>query len=81
MQTAQRNLKAQQNFKQLTCVLKLTDHKGVLRCKGRLTNADLDPDAKNLILPKGNYFTKLIVTECHETVMHSGLRATLAELR
>ena len=38
---------------------------GVLTYKGRLTNADLDPDAKEpLILPKDHYFTKLIVTEC-----------------
>ena len=81
---AQISLKAQRNFNQLKHGLRLrkdtvTD---VLRCEGRLANADLAPDArKPLILPKVHPLTKLIIIECHVRVLHSGLRATLAELR
>ena len=49
---------------------------------GRLENSDLSEDArKPIILPKEHGLTKLIVEQCHRKVLHSGLRATLAELR
>ena len=34
-----------------------------------------------MILPTKHPFTRLIIEECHQRVLHSGLRATLAELR
>ena len=49
---------------------------------GRLVNSDLDFDARRpIILPRGHHLTKLIIQECRESLHHSGMRATLAQLR
>ncbi|XP_067025655.1 uncharacterized protein [Acropora muricata] len=59
-----------------------TGSRNVLRCEGRLLNSDLEIDAgKPVILPTKHPFTRLIIEECHQRVLHSGVRATLAELR
>ena len=34
-----------------------------------------------VILPRQHRFTRLVIEECHQRVHHSGVRATLAELR
>ena len=53
-----------------------------MRCVGRLVNSDLDFDARRpIILPRKHHLTKLIIQYCHESVHHSGVRATLAQLR
>ena len=58
------------------------DKDGVWRCKGRLHHADLPESSKHpILLDKSNYFTTLIVRDCHARVMHSGVKATLTELR
>ena len=55
---------------------------GLIRCKGRLKNAPVKFDTKfPILLPKDNYFTKLLVKYCHELVLHNGLKETLNELR
>ena len=57
------------------------DSCGIWRC-GRLGNSELPPAAKNpMLLDKNHYLTNLIVKECHERVMHGGVKATLTELR
>ena len=59
-----------------------TDEYGVIRSKGRLSNADLHYTAKYpALLPHEHYFTKLVVESCHERVNHCGVKDTLAELR
>ena len=59
-----------------------TDEYGVIRSKGRLSDADLNYTAKYpAILPREHYFTKLVVKSCHEQVNHCGVKDTLAELR
>ena len=53
-----------------------------MRCQGRLGNSDLDFEARTpIILPKQHTLTELIIVHCHDKVLHSGVRATLAELR
>ena len=55
---------------------------GILRCKGRLENSELDPWTKFPILIPGNHlFANLIVLHCHGIVKHLKVRPTLAEIR
>jgi hypothetical protein len=55
---------------------------GVLKCKGRLSNADLEIEAREpMILPSEHYLTELIIRDYHNRAHHCGLRATLPELR
>ena len=82
IKAAQVRLKAQENFKQLESKFGLAEIEGVLRCVGRLTNADLEPEARTpVILPNDHELTWMIIHECHERVHHCGTRATLTELR
>ena len=54
----------------------------MLRCLGRLENSDLDEYARRpFILPKEHGLSNLVIKDCHTRVHHSGLRASLAELR
>lgn len=82
IKAAQVCLRKQENFKQLESKFDLREVEGVLRCVGRLTNADLAPEARApVILPNDHELTKMIILECHERVHHCGTRATLTELR
>lgn len=48
------------------------DDKGLLRCKGRLQNADLSEDLRFPIhLSKGDKFTQLLVEKCHKELLES----------
>ena len=59
-----------------------TDATGMLRCKGRLENAELPSDTKNpILLDAGHHVTTLIVMESHRRVMHCGVKATLTQIR
>ena len=58
------------------------DSDGLWRCRGSLSNAELQSSAKHpILLPKDHHVTKLIIWDCHIRVMHSGTKATLTELR
>ena len=82
IRSAQGDLKKQDNFKQLVSELGVKEDGGILRCVGRLVNSDLDFDARRpVVLPRQHRLTRLIIEECHKRVQHSGVRATLAELR
>jgi len=57
------------------------DDKGVLRCKGRLDNADLPTTSKNpILLPSKNDFVSLLIKDVHVKVKHNGVRDTLTTL-
>ena len=57
------------------------DKNGLIRCHGRLANAELTQGAKSpKILPKKEYFTKLTVLHYHQKVLHSGVSQTLAQI-
>ena len=58
------------------------DKAGVLRCGGRLKFAPLDLVTKHpILLPQRNYLSELIIRDCHEDVMHNGLKETLTQLQ
>ena len=58
------------------------DDKGVLRCKGRLDNADIPTTSKNpILLPSKNDFVSLLIKDVHVKVKHNGVRDTLTTLR
>ena len=58
------------------------DDRGILRCKGRLENAPIRSDSKcPILLPSDHHVTRLIIEQCHRTVMHNGLRETLTQVR
>ena len=58
------------------------DERGLLRCRGRLGNSELDAEAKQpLLLPKNDQFTELLIDNLHKKVFHSGVSQTLARIR
>ena len=82
VKAAQQDLKRQKNFPNLESVLGLETDGGVLRCFGRLEHSDLAVEAqKPIILPKDHAYTTKTIEDCHERVLHGGVRETLAELR
>lgn len=57
-------------------------HKGVLRVRGRLANANLNYDQKHpMILPKRSLLTTRIIERAHIDVKHSGELSTLRRIR
>ncbi|CAM1294859.1 Uncharacterised protein r2_g406 [Pycnogonum litorale] len=63
-------------------LLLFTDENGLIRCRGRLQNSELDYDAKYpILLPRQDHYTTLIIKKSHENVLHSGTSQTLAEVR
>ena len=82
IEASQKRLEGEENFKQLEIQLKLVEEDGILRCRGRFKESDLGVDAKYpILLPKEGKLTELIIIHCHNKVHHSGVRATLAEVR
>jgi hypothetical protein len=77
------SLRNKKDFQHFVKQLGLVDRDGILKCKGRLSNSDLQEAAREpIILPKERWLTELIISACHKRVHHCGqLRATLAELR
>ena len=58
------------------------DEHGLLRCGGRLENADISEAARHpLLLPKNDKFTDLIIESHHKKAMHVGVAQTLGLLR
>ena len=58
------------------------DKQGLLRCGGRLGNADLSEGARHpLLLPKQNKLTDIIVEHCHKKMLHAGVSRTLGTVR
>ncbi|KAK3733047.1 hypothetical protein QZH41_008874, partial [Actinostola sp. cb2023] len=83
VKSTQNEMQGQENFKQLSKILQIVkDKEGILRCYGRMENAELDIDTREpIILSKNHKLTELIVQDCHVRVKHCGVRSTLAELR
>ena len=79
----QRSLKDNKNIKSWKQQWNLfEDERGVVRCQGRLGNADLMDSAKYpILLDSNHHFTTLAVWSCPRRVMHVGVKETLAELR
>ena len=82
LKAMQGDLRRQANFHQLVSELGLVENEGSLRCVERLDHSELEVDARRpVILPRDHKYTTMVVEDCHERVMHSGVRATLAEVR
>ena len=82
LKAAQADLRRQGNFQHLVSELGLVENDRILRCVGRLVNSDLEVDARRpIIRPRDHAYTTLVIRDCHERVLHSGVRATLADMR
>ena len=58
------------------------DDSGVIRCKGRLENAELTHQARfPALLPRNHPATNLIIVDCHRKVLHGGVAHTLSRVR
>ena len=54
----------------------------ILTCHGRFLNAEMSEEAKySKILPRHEYYTRLIIQEVHERLIHAGISHTLSSLR
>ena len=81
LKAAQADLRRQGNFQNLVSELGLIENDRILRCVGRLINSDLEVDVRRpIILPRDHAYTTLVIRDCHERVLHSGMRATLADM-
>ena len=58
------------------------DGQGVIRCRGRITEADVPLATKQpILLPRNSHLTKLIVENSHKLTLHAGVGDTLAHIR
>ena len=71
------------NIKQLGHQLGLfIDENNIVRCKGRLSNADLPYLTKfPMFIPRDHYLAQLLILDSHQHVHHLGVKATLTDLR
>ena len=58
------------------------DKENIIRCHGRIQESPLPCDTKfPILLPSDHSFTRLIVLQSHNQVMHNGVRETLTQVR
>ena len=58
------------------------DNQNLLKCRGRINNANLLASEKNpVLLPSTHPFVKLLVTDAHYRMKHGGINSTLVALR
>ena len=58
------------------------DAKGMIRCGGRLDNAELSQNETNpKLLPEKSTYTRFVVMHYHERALHAGVSQTLALVR
>ena len=78
-------LQRQNDFGKLKVSLKLfVDTLGLLRLKGQFENAALDYDEKHPLILRSlenSFFTKLIILDSHERVLHHGIETTQSDVR
>ena len=82
IKSAQTELKRGIHYNQLTKQLDLVEENNLIKCRGRLENAELEIESREpLVLPRDHRLTELVILECHKGLHHSGVRATLTQLR
>ena len=82
LESAQSEVEKSPNYKQLVVTLSLVKQDGLIRCTGRLGRSDLEESAKKpILLPKDHWLTHLLIQEAHQSILHGGVRETLAEVR
>ena len=58
------------------------ERSGIIRCGGRLSNANINSDRKYpILLPHQSYFTTLLIRHAHQTMVHYGVGSTMTFLR
>ena len=58
------------------------DPDGVIRCQGRIENADVSSSSKTpILLPSHSHYTNLLIQQKHCEVLHNGIRDTLTAVR
>ena len=58
------------------------DDDGLLRCKGRIDQAEISEGARRpILLPKNERFTHLLIEKVHRQSLHSGVSQTLGQVR
>ena len=58
------------------------DSDGIIKLKGRLEYSDLDMNAKYpIFIHKNSRLEKLLISDAHSKVLHSGMKDTLNHLR
>ena len=66
----------------LVTQLKLFLDNGLIRCRGRIDEANVPWEAKNpILLPSGSHLTDLFILDGHERVGHLGVGSVLGYLR
>ena len=80
---SQKTLMKDKNFAQWEKQFDLfRDDNNVLRCRGRIQNANVSYSTMHpVLLHRNHYLTTLFVRRAHERVAHGGVKATLTELR
>ncbi|XP_063435728.1 uncharacterized protein LOC134716648 [Mytilus trossulus] len=79
-----RTLKSQSNtpntlIRQLRLYI---DEKEIIRCRGRIHNAPISENSRfPCLLPNNYHFTELLISEVHKNLKHSGVLATVTEIR
>ena len=75
IRSIQESLSNERNYDQLHAQLGLfRDEDGIVRCRGRIGNADLQYQSKfPAFLPRNHHLTTIIIHQCHQNVFHNGL--------
>ena len=82
IKSAQADLKKHPRFSHIAQSLGVKEVDGIMRCHGRLNQAELREETKTpILLPKYHPLTHLVIRSCHARVFHSGENQTLSELR
>ncbi|XP_065682359.1 uncharacterized protein LOC136095557 [Hydra vulgaris] len=80
----QRILQNEKSFDKLKNSLKLFDGEDkLIRLRGRFENANLNFAEKHPLILRGkeSWFTILLIRNCHEQVLHHGIKSTLNKVR
>jgi len=79
----QKSIRQGERFDKISKSLGLfEDQDELLRCGGRIKNADIPYDTKHpILLPSDNTVTEMIIRKAHQKVFHNGVRETLAQVR
>ena len=81
LQEMQKSTVNSQKFSQLKASSRLfADENGLYHCSERLKSVPLPSDSKfPFLIPEEHYVTELIIRNCHNNVMHHGVKDTLTE--
>ena len=82
LKSEQKFIRKDTKFEQLRNSLNLVEEDGLLKLRGRLSEAPVDDSFKYpILLRKDSHFTKLVIREAHRVVEHQKTNATLNEVR